>query len=170
MSETTDGKATAEAPRPKGLEGVVAGSTSISNVEGTIGRLSYRGYMIQDLVAHCSFEEGFYLLIYGELPTRAQLADFEGKLRQRRTLPDKAMQVLRTLPFTGEPIDVLRTMVSTLALLDPDVNNTQHDAVIDKAITLAARMPTIVAAYDRLRGGKEPVAPDPELGHAGTLL
>jgi citrate synthase len=170
MSETTDGKATAEAPRPKGLEGVVAGSTSISNVEGTIGRLSYRGYMIQDLVAHCSFEEVFYLLIYGELPTRAQLADFEGKLRQRRTLPDKAMQVLRTLPFTGEPIDVLRTMVSTLALLDPDVNNTQHDAVIDKAITLAARMPTIVAAYDRLRGGKEPVAPDPELGHAGNLL
>jgi citrate synthase len=160
----------ADAQRSKGLEGVVIGSTSISLVEGTEGRLSYRGYKIQDLAANSSFEEVFYLLINGELPTKAQLTDFANAMRERRDLPAEAMKVLRALPTTGEPIDVLRTITSTLALMDPDLDNTSPQAVIDKAITLAARMPTIVAAYDRLRDGKEPVAPRKDLGQAANLL
>src|SRR5215210_9536631 len=111
-------KATATEPKaqPKGLEGIVVGSSSISLVEGTEGRLSYRGYEIQDLAAKSSFEEVFYLLIHGELPTQAELAEFELKIRERRTLPEDAMAVLRILPKAGQPIDVLRTVVSTLAL------------------------------------------------------
>lgn len=154
----------------KGLEGVSAGSSSISLVEGTEGRLSYRGYKIQDLAANSSYEEVLYLLLNGELPTKAQLTELDRTLRDRRTLPAEAMNILRELPRAGEPIDVLRTVVSTLALLDSDLDNTKPDAVIDKALTLAARMPTIVAAYDRFRDGKEPVAPNRDLGHAANLL
>ncbi len=156
----------ADAQRSKGLEGVVIGNSSISLVEGTEGRLSYRGYKIQDLATNSTFEEVFYLLINGELPTKAQLDQFTGTMRERRELPAEAMSVLRTLPTSGEPIDVLRTITSTLALIDHDLDNTSRDAVVDKAITLAARMPTIVAAYDRIRDGKEPVAPKKDLGHA----
>lgn len=156
----------------KGLEGVVIGSSSISLVEGTEGRLSYRGYKIQDLAANSSFEEVVYLLIHGELPNGQQLGEITSKLRERRELPPEAMSVLQALPRsqTAEPIDVLRTVVSALSLLDPDVNNTERDMVIEKALTLAARMPTIVAAYDRLRDGKELVAPNRDLGHAANLL
>jgi citrate synthase len=160
----------ADATRAKGLEGVVAGSTSVSLVEGTEGRLSYRGYRIQDLAANSSYEEVLYLLLHGELPDKRELDDISGTLRERRDLPNEAMEVLRILPKDGEPIDVLRTIVSTLALLDPDVNNTGRDAVVDKALTLAARMPTIVAAYDRLRDGNDPVSPSRDLAHAANLL
>lgn len=160
----------AQAPISKGLEGVVLGDSTISNVEGAIGRLSYRGYLIQDLAAHSSYEEVLYLILNGELPDKTQLDTITNTLKSRRELPDKALEVLRALPTTGEPIDVLRTIVSTLALMDTDLDNTSHDAVIEKALTLAARMPTITAAYDRLRNGKEPVAPNKNLGHAANLL
>ena len=160
----------AQAPISKGLEGVVLGDSTISNVEGAIGRLSYRGYLIQDLAAHSSYEEVLYLILNGELPNKTQLDTITNTLKSRRELPDRAMEVLRVLPTTGEPIDVLRTIVSTLALMDTDLDNTSHDAVIEKALTLAARMPTITAAYDRLRNGKEPVAPNKNLGHAANLL
>lgn len=169
-AETTQKKEDSNGARPKGLEGIVIGSSSISLVEGTEGRLSYRGYQIQDLAEKSSFEEVFYLLIHGELPNKQQLADFEEMMHARRDVPEEAMAVLRVLPKNGQPIDVLRTIVSTLALLDMDVDNTQREAIIDKAITLAARMPTILAAYDRLRNGKEPVTPNRELGHAANLL
>lgn len=160
----------ADNTKTKGLEGISAGSTSISNVEGTVGRLSYRGYTIQDLAANSDFEEVFYLLINGELPTDAQLNEIKSTMSGRRELPQEAMNVLHALGTGGEPIDVLRTVVSALALLDRDVNNTKREAVIDKALTLAARMPTIVAAYDRIRDGKEPIAPRRDLGHAANLL
>lgn len=160
----------ADNTKTKGLEGISAGSTSISNVEGTVGRLSYRGYTIQDLAANSDFEEVIYLLIHGELPTAAQLEEVKSTMSRRRDLPAEAMDVLRALGTAGEPIDVLRTVVSALALFDPDVNNTGRDAVIDKALTLAARMPTIVAAYDRLRDGKDPIGPRRDLGHAANLL
>ena len=154
----------------KGLEGVVIGSSSVSLVEGTEGRLSYRGYKIQDLAANSSYEEVLYLLLYGELPTSSQLKDITNTLRERRELPGEAWGVLRVLSKKGEPIDVLRTVVSSLALIDPDVNNTSREAVVDKTLSLAAKMPTIAAAYDRMRDGKEPVTPSRDLGHAANLL
>lgn len=154
----------------KGLEGVVVGSSALSNVEGDIGRLSYRGYNIDDLAEQSSFEEVVYLLWYGELPTAAQLAEFSGKLRAARPLPALALTILHALPTTGAPIDALRTVVSALALDDKDVDNTSREAVIAKATRLAGMFPTIVAAYDRLRHGQEPLAPREDLGHAANFL
>jgi 2-methylcitrate synthase/citrate synthase II len=160
----------ANTTQAKGLEGVSAGSSSISLVEGTEGRLSYRGYRIQDLAANSPYEEVLYLLINGELPTADQLQQLQQTMAERREIPEDAYTVLRALRTSGEPIDVLRTVVSALALWDADTDNTSHDAVVDKALTLAARMPTIAAAYDRIRDGKEPVAPRHDLGHAENLL
>src|SRR4051812_40004088 len=121
-------KTMSDVQRSKGLEGVVAGSSSVSLVEGTEGRLSYRGYKIQDLAANSSFEEVFYLLLNGELPDRSQLDDLTRTMAERRDLPEGAMTVLRALPTSGEPIDVQRTIVSPLALMDPDVNDTSREA------------------------------------------
>ncbi len=154
----------------KGLEGVIAGTSGLSLVEGDVGRLSYRGYNIDDLVDHSSFEEVTYLLWYGELPTADQLKAFDAKLRAQRTLPAEAERVLRALPTGGAPIDALRTVVSALALADPDVDNIGHEAVIEKATRLAALFPTIMMAYDRLRHGQEPVAPRADLTHAENML
>lgn len=170
LSKEKGNKAMANAQSTKGLEGVVIGSSTISNVEGEVGRLSYRGYTIGDLAGNSSYEEVLYLLLNGELPNSAQLDELDNILKSRRELPAEAMAVLRALPTTGEPIDVLRTITSALALIDADVNNTSSDAVIDKALTLAARMPTITAAYGRIRNGKEPVAPSKTLGHAANVL
>lgn len=160
----------ANATQSKGLEGVSVGNTAISLVEGTEGRLSYRGYRIQDLAANSSFEEVLYLLLNGELPDKAQLQSIQGKMSSQRQLPEQAYAVLRSLGNAGEPIDVLRTVVSAMSLWDTDRDNTEHDAVVDKAITLAACMPTVVAAYDSMRAGKEPIAPREDLGHAENLL
>ncbi len=160
----------AETQQTKGLEGVVVASSSLSLVEGTEGRLSYRGYSIDDLAQHATFEEVVYLLWYGELPTESQLTDFNARLVAQRELPAGAMRLLRDLPKEGAPIDALRTIVSALALFDADAENLGHDAVLDKAMTLTARLPTILAAYARLRDGQDPVAPRADLGHTANLL
>ncbi len=154
----------------KGLEGVVVASSSLSLVEGTEGRLSYRGYSIDDLAQHATFEEIVYLLWYGELPTESQLAEFNSKLVAQRELPAGAMRLLHDLPKEGAPIDALRTIVSALALFDADAENLGHDAVLDKALILTARLPTILTAYARLRDGQDPVAPRADLGHTANLL
>jgi citrate synthase len=167
----SEAQAAASAAASKGgLEGVSVGKSSVSLVEGTEGRLSYRGYKIQDLAEHSQYEEVLYLLIHGELPTKQQLDELDTMMRARRALPEEAMQVLKTIPKNGEPIDVLRTIVSVLGMLDPDTNNTSPESVIDKTITLAARMPTVVAVFERLRNGQQPVEPSSEHGHAANLL
>ncbi|HUS17701.1 MAG TPA: citrate/2-methylcitrate synthase [Chloroflexia bacterium] len=154
----------------KGLEGVVVGTSALSNVEGDIGRLSYRGYNIDDLAEQASFEEVVYLLWHGELPTADELDAFSGRLRAARPLPDLALKVLRLLPTTGAPIDALRTVVSALALDDKTVDDTSREAIIAKGTRLAGMFPTILAAYDRIRKGREPVAPRDDLGHAANML
>ena len=154
----------------RGLEGVIATETTISNVEGTIGRLSYRGYSIDDLAEKSSFEEVTYLLWYGELPSAKQLEEFSARMRAGRELPDLAWHLLQLLPRDGVPIDAVRTVVSALALADKDVDNTSHDAIIGKAVRLAGLFPTIMAAYDRLRHNLDPIAPRQDLGHAANML
>ncbi len=145
-------------------------SSRLSNVEGTEGRLSYRGYSIDDLAEHSSFEEVAYLLWFGELPTTEQLITFSAEMRAGRELPDLAWHVLKLLPTTGAPIDALRTVVSALALADPDVDDTSHDGVIRKATRLAGMFPTILATYDRLRRNLDPVEPRQDLGRSANLL
>jgi citrate synthase len=154
----------------KGLEGVVAAASTLSNVEGTVGRLSYRGYAIEDLTAHATFEEIIGLLWDGELPTSQQLQQITDDLVTQRALPDRTTALIRSLSPSLIPIAALRTIVSSLAGEDPNPLATDPASLRAKGMALAARMATGLAAFLRLRQGLAPVAPDPALGHAANLL
>jgi 2-methylcitrate synthase len=154
----------------EGLEGVVAARTGLSFIDGEKGRLRYRGYAIQDLAEHSSFEETVHLLWYGELPTRAQLAETRGALASQRALHPDALEILQRFAADASPMDMLRTVVSALAIHDPDVHESTREANLRKGYRLAAQMPTIVTAHERLRKGRTPIAPDPQLDHAANFL
>ncbi len=154
----------------EGLEGVVAARTGLSLIDGERGRLSYRGYSIRELAESSSFEETVHLLWYGELPTRAQLAETRQALASQRALHPDAVEILRRFARDASPMDMLRTIVSALAIHDPDVHESTREANLRKGIRLTAQMPTIVTAHERLRKGKEPVPPDPALDHASNFL
>jgi len=158
------------AEKQKGLEGVIAGNTSASRVDGVNGRLIYRGYEIQDLAEHASFEEVAYLIWNGDLPTRTQLNKFNQVLAKNRVLPKEIISLIRSFPKKAVPMDVLRTAVSALPIYDPDVRNNSPEANQRKAVRLLARCPSIVSTFDRCRRGKKPVAPDKKLSIAGNLL
>lgn len=155
-----------------GLEGVVAGNSSISFVDGKEGRLLYRGYDIHDLAQHSSFEEVAYLCWYGELPTRQQLDDLKRQLAENRALPAEVMAIIEKAPKDAHPMDVLRTAVSALGMYDPDAGKDVADpqANVRRAIRLTARTATITAAFDRLRKGHRPVEPRTDLSHAANFL
>lgn len=154
----------------RGLEDVVAVTSTICFIDGREGKLIYQGYDIDDLVAHSTFEETAYLLWHGELPTAAQLQNLQQQLLQERELPPPILDLIRTVPKTAHPMEVLRTAVSALAFYDPEASDPSREANLRKAIRLTAKMATIVAAYDRIRNGKQPVAPNPALGHAANFL
>ncbi len=137
-----------------GLEGVIAGETAISTVTGG---LSYRGYSIEDLARHGTFEEVAHLLLYGELPTAEQLDDFRKRLKSAAQVPRPIIDALRQIPPTTPPMDVLRSAASMLAHWDPDVADNSHAANVRKAERLLAQLPVVMAARHRLKQGKEPV-------------
>ena len=137
-----------------GLEGVIAGETAISTVTGG---LSYRGYSIEDLARHGSFEEVAYLLLYGELPTAEQLDEFRKRLKAAAQVPRPIIEMLRQMPAGTASMDVLRSATSLLAHWDPDANDNSHDANVRKAERLLAQLPVMMAARHRLKQGKEPV-------------
>ncbi|MBI2300293.1 MAG: citrate synthase [Armatimonadetes bacterium] len=154
-----------------GLEGVVAGVTRISRVEGDVGRLSYCGYDIVELAEQCSFEEVIYLLWYNELPGRKQLREFVAKLMAERPLPTGLVYTMRTLPHTTPPMDALRSCVSLLSVYDPeDPLDTGDESNWRRAFRIMAKLPNIVATFERLRTGHEPVEPNPTLGIAANFL
>jgi citrate synthase len=157
-------------PEVSGLEGVVAATSSICDVNGIEGRLIYQGYDIHDLVAYSNFEEVVYLLWHGKLPTRAELEELRGQLSANRALPEPVLAAMRNWPAKALPMDVLRTTVSLLSLYDPDQGDDSEPANIRKSIRLTARMGTIVAAWDRSRNGAAVVPPDPELDTAANFL
>ena len=150
----------------KGLEGVVVAATGISHVFGEEGRLIYRGYSIGELAGKASFEEVCHLLWKGHLPNRAELDELNQLMRTHRTLPEAALAALRALPASGGPMDALRTAASaTGAALPIDGKPT-----FEQAVTFTGCFPTIIAAFHRLRNGKQPIAADPELGQAANYL
>ena len=153
-----------------GLEGLVVAQTELSSVNGTEGILTYRGYNINDLAENARFEEIIYLLWYGELPTRSQLDDLTSKLRQHRKLSSDVMNTIKALPRGGAPIDSLKVGVTALGMEDSDQDDLSQEGLREKAVLLAAAMPTILAAYQRLRNGQEPVEPDTELDTAANFL
>jgi citrate synthase len=154
----------------KGLAGVIAADTHLSRVDGEQGKLIYRGYRIRDLGANASFEEVVYLLWYGDLPTLSELEAFEQELAARRELPAAIVEAMQTYPREAHPMAVLRTVVSHLGLLDPDADASDEESARDKAMRLTAVLPTIVAAWERIRNGQQPLNPREELGHAANFL
>lgn len=154
----------------RGLEGVVVGTTHLSNVEGTIGRLTYRGYDIDDLAPSATFEEIVHLLLYGRLPNRAELEGLKRELGSRRSLPEPLISAMQNVPKTAWPMDVLRTVVSGLALFSPVNAKGEHVSDVHTAIELIAKMPTIVAAWDRIRRGLDPIEPRTDLSQAANFL
>ncbi|MGB8966036.1 MAG: citrate/2-methylcitrate synthase [Candidatus Cybelea sp.] len=154
----------------RGLEGVVVGSTQLSNVEGTIGRLTYRGYDIDDLAPNATFEEVVHLLLYGHLPNRHQLEVLKRELGSCRALPEPLVNAMQNVPKTAWPMDVLRTIVSGLGLFSPVNAHGEHLSDVHTAIELIAKMPTIVAGWDRIRRGLDPIGPRSDLSQAGNFL
>ncbi len=153
----------AEQYRP-GLEGVIANETAIANLEGQggAGGLEYRGYRIEDLAATAvSYEETAFLLLHGDLPTAAQLRDFDARLRAMRALPEPLVALYGQVPASAHPMDVLRTSVSVLAHFDPEVNAppSDHAANVRKAERMIAQMATAVASRERVVNGKPPLPP-----------
>lgn len=155
---------------PKGLEGVVAAVSGICYIDGDRGVLAYRGYDIHELAANSTFEETAYLLWFGKLPTRTELASFRERLAQERKLDPGVIQLLRQAPKSALPMDVLRTAVSALAFYDPEEKVNTPDANLNKCYRVTSQLAMIVAAYDRIRKGKDVVAPDPGLTHAANFL
>jgi 2-methylcitrate synthase len=154
----------------KGLEGVVAASSSICYIDGDAGILAYRGIDIHELAQHSTFEETCYLLWFGKLPNKAELADFSKKLAAERKVDPAVFDLMRNLPRTAIPMEVLRTAVSALSPYDADAEKMDHDANVRKAIRLTSQIAMIVAGYDRIRKGKNIVQPDPSLSHAANFL
>jgi citrate synthase len=154
----------------RGLEGVVVGSTELSRVDGEAGRLTYRGFDIHDLAPNATFEEVCYLLLFGQLPNAYQLEDLRVRLAANRALPPAIVDWMRATPKDAPPMAVLRTMVSGLALFAPHVEDGVHPSNPRAAIHLIAKTPSIVAAWDRIRRGLEPIAPLPNLSTAANFL
>ncbi|WP_432061072.1 bifunctional 2-methylcitrate synthase/citrate synthase [Streptomyces sp. S1] len=154
----------------RGLAGVVADTTAISTVVEESNSLTYRGYPVQDLAAHRSFEEVAYLLWHGELPDAGRLRDFRARERALRPLDRTTLELLARLPETCHPMDVLRTAVSFFGAEDPAEDDGSPDANLAKSLALLARLPVVVAADHRRRHGLAPVRPDPSLGHAENFF
>ncbi|MFL5628952.1 MAG: citrate synthase [Ktedonobacteraceae bacterium] len=150
-----------------GLEGIVAATTALSKVEGTAGRLIYRGYNIHDLARTTSFEEVAYLLWFGHLPNVAELKDLKHKLAAERTMPEAVTRVLSDLPASAEPMDALRTAASAWGAAATTIKG---KPTIEQAIALTARFPIFLATFQRMRHGQEILQSRPELGHAANYL
>ena len=153
----------------RGLKGVYFDRSAVSSIDGRAGELRYCGYSIHDLAQHSTFEETCYLLMKGELPTRAELDAFGTELQSARVLPDSIYDVIDATK-TAHPMEVLRTTVSALGTFDEDVNDNSLAATLRTGIRLTSQIPAIVAAHHRIRNGDEPVTPGEQLAHAANFL
>jgi citrate synthase len=154
----------------KGLDGIVAVQTYISMVDGPNSNLSYRGINVNELVTNATYEEVAFLLLHDHLPSRNELADFNARLVANRWLPAPLYDLLRQLPRDTVPMEALRTAVSALSFYDPEIEDISIEATQRKAVRLISQFPTICAAYQRIREGKEPIAPTARLSHAANTL
>src|SRR5712671_2802082 len=155
---------------PKGLEGVVATTSSICYIDGDQGVLAYRGYDIHDLADHSNFEEVCYLLWFGRLPKADELKSLKERLAEERKLDPSVIKLLQLAPKHALPMDVLRTGVSALSFYDAEYDRNDHEANVNKAIRLTSQIAMIVANYDRIRKGKPLIEPDRSLSHAANFL
>jgi citrate synthase len=154
----------------KGLEGVIAATSDICRIDGNEGRLYYRGYSIEDLARHSSFEEVTFLLLNEHLPTAAELADFQGKMRRSRDLDPNILEMIKNFPPEGKPMELMQAVVSYLS--GYVTHKIHHSATCDCRITLhqVVQLASVVATYQRFKEGKDYVKPDLTLSHGGNFL
>jgi citrate synthase len=153
-----------------GLRGVTVADTRISHVDGENGILIYRGYRIEDLARNSTFEETAYLLLHDALPTEQHLEEFRSRLQEAADVPRFVFDGLKLMPKSSHPMDVLQASIPLLAMADPDVGAETREANIAMAVRLIARIPLVVAGWERIRKGHEPVQADESLSHAGNFL
>ncbi len=170
VTGSDSGKFLGRAEFKRGLEGAITNETRIGYIDGEKGWLVYRGYNIEDLAEHSTFEETSYLIIYGRLPTQTELGRWNDRLVQARAIPSFLIEALRSIPKEAHPMAALRTAVSLLGCHDPKSDGMDPANAERIGVELVARMATIAAAVKRLREGQEPVPPDPRLSHAANFL
>jgi len=154
----------------KGLEGIVASETHMSFIDGEKGVLEYVGIAIDDLARSSTFEETTYLLWNRKLPAAHELAAFSADLRSRYALSAGMTARICALPKAAQPMHMLRTMVSALALDDAEPNKNDPASAREKALNILARTPTIIATFDRYRRGLPIIAPDANASFAANFL
>jgi citrate synthase len=154
----------------RGLEGIYIDDTQIAHIDGEEGLLIYQGYDISELANKATFEEVIYLLWNGELPTQDELTTFHKALAEHMMVPDEIYDLIRLLPTSTDPMHIIRTAVSALASFDKQADDITSESVHRIGTSLTARFPTIVAAIQRIRYGKDPVLPDPSLSLAANFL
>jgi len=153
-----------------GLRNIEVADTKICSIDGEQGKLIYRGYDILDLVNRSTFEETAYLLLFGELPSAEELADFSHRLSEVRKLPEPLLNNLKNRPKKAHPMDILQSCVSELADYDLNLDDDTREDNIRRAIILISKIPTIVAAWNRIRNGQHVVDPKEEWSHAANFL
>ena len=154
----------------KGLAGVVVDTTAISKVDPASNSLLYRGYPVQELAAHCSFEEVAWLLWHGDLPSPDELATLKQELKAQRTLNHKVRSVIDMTSQTAHPMDVVRTAVSVMGALDAEADDPSPAANLRKSIRLLAQLPSVIAYDQRTRRGLEPIHPRDDLDYSQNFL
>jgi citrate synthase len=153
-----------------GLRGVVAAQSAIGDVNGEEGILIYQGYDIHDLAENSTFEEVVFLLWNGRLPKADELADLTAKIRANYAVPAEVIELMKSFPKDADPMDVLRTSVSSLDFYDKAGHGTDRENALNTAIKLTAQIPTLVTAWERIRTGKDIIAPDNNLSIAENFL
>src|SRR3984893_15490542 len=153
-----------------GLEDVIAATSTICDMIGPLGKLTYRGIDIHDLARNSSFEETTYLLWFGSLPTRQALLEFSAQLASHRALPTQVLTLMKDFPRGATPMDALRTALSALAFYDPQAHDPSRDANVEKAMRARAKTAPSVAASEKIRRAPRPAEPEPDGGHAENFL
>lgn len=153
-----------------GLRGVKVADTRISDVDGKKGMLIYRGFNAIDLAQHSTFEEVSFLLLHDHLPTNQELGRFQSELVAERSVPAVVLEFMKMMPASSHPMDLLQASVAILANYDPQLRDESREANFRKAGRLIAKFPALVAAWERVRKGLEPLPPRPDLTHAGNFL
>ena len=154
----------------EGLRGVVAAQSAIGDVNGEQGILIYQGYNIHDLAEHSTFEEVVFLLWNGRLPKADELADLKERLRRNYEVPAEVVEMMKAFPKDADPMDVLRTAVSSLDFYDKNGHGTDREQAVKAAVRITGQIGTIAAAWDRIRNGKDVIAPDKNLSIAENFL
>jgi citrate synthase len=154
-----------------GLEGVAFTETYLSAIDGNVGKLSYCGFDIFDLAEKATYEEIAFLLYYQRLPAPTELKMLTNWLRENRTLPKPVWGIMHVLPDQATPMEALRTVASTLSMFDKSCSHEEKGgSSLCRAVSLTAKLPTIVASFDRLRKNKPPIEPNPDLGHGENFV